>query len=141
MWSRARQLRRQQTDAERLLWQRLRDRQLAGQKFRRQYEFGGFVLDFYCPSARLAIEVDGGQHYSEEVAARDLERTRCLEANAMRVLRFTNTEVLCETDAVLEAILRELVRRRGCPDYLTIWRLSRLAQARGDLLCRPLGDP
>src|SRR5947207_2883205 len=102
MWSYVRQLRRQQTDAERVLWQRLRDRQLAGHKFRRQYEFGGFILDFYCPSAKLAIEVDGGQHYSEAVAACDAERTRCLEANGMRVLRFTNAEVLCQIDAVLE---------------------------------------
>ncbi len=109
----ARQLRRHQTDAERVLWQRLRDRQLGGRKFRRQYEFGEFILDFYCPSAKLAIEVDGGQHYSEIVAARDLERTRCLEANGMRVLRFTNTEVLGQTEAVLEAILRELMRASG----------------------------
>src|SRR5437763_15131880 len=115
MWSYVRQLRRQQTDAERVLWQRLRDRQLAGHKFRRQHEFGGFILDFYCPSAKLAIEVDGGQHYSDAAAARDLERTRCLEANGMRVLRFTNTEVLSQTQAVLEAILRELTHPHPNP--------------------------
>jgi very-short-patch-repair endonuclease len=69
------------------------------------------VLDLYCADAHLAIEVDGGQHLTEEGVARDLERTRFLEANSIRVLRFTNTQVLTETDAVGEAILRELLAR------------------------------
>ena len=110
-WKRVSELRREATDAERSLWKLLRGRQLAGHKFRRQHEFGGFVLDFYCAEVRLAIEVDGGQHFSEEGAARDDERTRFLEANGIRVLRFTNTEVLHELDAVGEAILRELTSR------------------------------
>jgi len=105
------ELRREATDAEGRLWKLLRGRQLAGHKFRRQHEFGGFVLDFYCADARLAIEVDGGQHFSEQGALHDEERTQFLEANGIRVLRFTNTEVLSELDAVGEAILRELTSR------------------------------
>ena len=109
--NRIRELRRESTDAEHLLWRLLRGRQLAGHKFRRQHEFGGFVLDFFCADAHLAIEVDGGQHFSEEGAARDHERTQFLEANGIRVLRFTNTEILSELGAVGEAILRELTTR------------------------------
>ena len=105
------ELRREGTEAERALWRLLRGRQLAGHKFRRQHEFGGFVLDFFCADAHLAIEVDGGQHFSEEGAARDHERTQFLEANGIRVLRFTNTEILSELGAVGEAILRELTTR------------------------------
>ena len=105
------ELRREATDAEGRLWKLLRGRQLAGHKFRRQHEFGGFVLDFFCADAHLAIEVDGGQHFSEEGAARDHERTQFLEANGIRVLRFTNTEILSELGAVGEAILRELTTR------------------------------
>ena len=105
------ELRREATDAEGRLWKLLRGRQLAGHKFRRQHEFGGFVLDFFCADAHLAIEVDGGQHFSEEGAARDHERTQFLEANGIRVLRFTNTEILSELEAVGEAILRELTTR------------------------------
>ena len=102
-------LRREATDAERMLWSRLRASQVNSYKFRRQHEFGGFVLDFFCASAELAIEVDGGQLVSEEGLARDAERTRFLAANGIRVVRFTNTEVLAELDAVLERILGALV--------------------------------
>jgi very-short-patch-repair endonuclease len=107
---RARRLRRDETDAERTLWQRLRSGQLAGYKFRRQHEFDRFILDFYCASAKLVIEIDGGQHFADEGVARDRERTAILEANGMRVLRFTDTEVLGESEAVVEAILRGLQR-------------------------------
>jgi very-short-patch-repair endonuclease len=105
---RVRALRLESTDVERVLWQVLRSRQLAGAKFRRQHQFGPFILDFYCPAAKLAIELDGGQYYSEEGAAKDEARTRFLEANGIRVIRFTNTQVLTEIDAVSEAIQRAL---------------------------------
>ena len=105
---RVRSLRHESTDAERVLWSRLRSRHIGGFKFRRQHEFGGCVLDLYCAEARLAVEVDGGQHVSSEGAARDAERTQVLAANGIRVLRFTNTQVLGQLDAVLEAVLREL---------------------------------
>src|ERR1700720_3121786 len=87
---RVRVLRSEATDAERALWKRLRGSQLVNHKFRRQHEFGGFILDFFCPSKMVAIEVDGGQHFSDDGFARDEQRTTFLEANGIRVLRVTN---------------------------------------------------
>ena len=104
----SRQLRRESTDAERILWRHLRDRQLAGAKFRRQHQFGPYILDFYCAEHHLAVEADGGQHYSDAGETRDAERTRYLAARGVRVLRFTNIEILQETDAVLDCIRRSL---------------------------------
>ena len=101
---RSRALRRASTGAEQLLWHLLRARQLAGAKFRRQHQFGPYILDFYCYQARLVIELDGVQHSSAEGKTRDGERTGYLEARGMRVLRFTNLEVLGETEAVLLTI-------------------------------------
>jgi very-short-patch-repair endonuclease len=109
--SRARALRRSATEGEALLWRRLRANQL-GVKFRRQHPIGVYVLDFFCHSASLAIEVDGGQHFSNEAAAHDSRRSQFLSEYGIRVLRFTNAEVLSRTDSVLEAILRA-VQRRG----------------------------
>lgn len=98
----ARQLRRDQTDAEQRLWAKLRDRQLCSAKFRRQHTIGPFVADFYCPQGKLIVELDGGQH-AEEIAA-DQQRSRFLEAQGYRVLRFWNHDVLRNTEAVLERI-------------------------------------
>ena len=92
--SNARALRREMTDAESKLWYHLRAHGLAGFKFRRQHPFGPYVLDFYCPIARLVIELDGGQHFEPETLVRDAERTRYLEESGLRVLRFTNFEAL-----------------------------------------------
>ena len=103
---RARKLRREATDAERLLWHQLRSRGLCGWKFRRQYIIGWYIVDFVCLSARLVVEVDGGQHADDE--AYDERRTACLERLGFRVLRFWCGDVLRETDAVLEAIATAL---------------------------------
>ena len=101
--NKARSLRRSQTHAEAVLWQRLRANQI-GAKFRRQHPFGPYVLDFYCERAHLIIEVDGGQHFELAVEERDATRTRYLESAGLHVLRFTNLEVLLETASVLDAI-------------------------------------
>jgi very-short-patch-repair endonuclease len=105
---RCRALRRDETDAERLLWMMLRGRQVGGAKFRRQHQFGPFILNFFCAEHRLAIEVDGSQHFSDDGEARDASRTAWLRRAEIRVLRFDNRQVLLETEGVLEAILREL---------------------------------
>jgi len=103
---RARHLRRNATDAERVLWNRLRRNQLNGHHFRRQVPIGAFVADFTCASKKLIVEVDGGQH--AERAAADAIRTRYLEKEGYRVLRFWNNDVLCNTDGVVETILAAL---------------------------------
>jgi adenine-specific DNA-methyltransferase len=101
--SRARTLRRGQTDAERKLWARLRIRQLAGCKFRRQVPIGRYFADFACVEVKLVVELDGGQH--AERADHDEARTQALEAMGWRVLRFWNHEVMIETESVMETIL------------------------------------
>jgi len=100
----ARALRRRPTDAEAKLWRALRGRQLAGAKFRRQHPIGGYVVDFYCERAKLAIELDGGQHLEPARAAYDAERTRALERAGVRVLRFFDDDALARSEAVLESI-------------------------------------
>ena len=102
--NRARNLRRQQTDVETKLWMRLRDRQLCGAKFRRQHPIGPYVVDFCCPDRGLIVELDGGQH-AEQTAA-DQIRTRFLEADDYRVVRFWNHQVLEQMDAILEELVR-----------------------------------
>jgi very-short-patch-repair endonuclease len=104
---RARSLRRSATNAESLLWMHLRAKRF-GVHFRRQRPYGQFILDFYCHERRLVIEVDGGQHFLPESEQADLARTGVLEQSGLRVLRFTNLEVLTETEAVLQDIWREL---------------------------------
>lgn len=107
MKHRARQLRRQQTDAERHLWYYLRDRRLRGYKFRRQHLIDRYIVDFACLEVGLIVELDGGQH-AEETRAYDSARTKTLESCGFCVLRFWNDQVFKETDAVLEGILRYL---------------------------------
>ncbi len=109
--ARARRLRRGATDAERTLWQRLRARRLGGLKFRRQHVVGRYILDFYCHECRLAVELDGGQHYEAEQRRRDDARTAFLEDRGVAVLRYSNLEALRETEAVLEDILRRSQER------------------------------
>lgn len=99
-----RELRLQSTDAERLLWRHLRNRNLCGLKFRRQVPLGDYIADFVCMEQRLIIELDGGQHI--ETATQDKERTFTLERAGFGVLRFWNDDVLMQTEAVLESILR-----------------------------------
>jgi len=100
--TRARSLRRRSTRAERALWQVLRDRQPAGAKFRRQCPIGPFIVDFICMEQRLIVEADGGQH--GEQTAEDLRRTRHLESEGYRVLRFWNNDVLQNLGGVLQVI-------------------------------------
>jgi very-short-patch-repair endonuclease len=104
---RARQLRREMTDAERLLWFLLRGRRLAGCKFRRQHPIGPYIADFVCLDHRLIVEADGGQHADARLAADEL-RTKWLMDQGWRVVRFWNGDILYRQNDVLEAIVRAI---------------------------------
>ena len=100
----ARRLREVMTDVEHRLWFRLRRKQLLGAQFYRQKPIGKYIVDFYAPAVALVIEVDGGQHFEASQARRDDRRTAYLEAQSLRVLRFTYLEVLQQLDAVVVAV-------------------------------------
>jgi very-short-patch-repair endonuclease len=97
------------TDAEERLWQHLRARQLEGEKFVRQFQINNYVADFACRTARLAVELDGGQHSLE----RDAARTDIIERYGYIVLRYWNHEVLENADGVLEAIRQQILVARN----------------------------
>ena len=106
--SKARQLRSNPTEAEKALWRQFRLRQIASFRFRRQHPLGQYIVDFFCFEKGLVIEIDGGQHSeSVEYGAR---RTRWLESEGYRVLRFWNNQVLGEIEAVKQVILEELTK-------------------------------
>jgi very-short-patch-repair endonuclease len=109
----ARKLRRAQTDAERLLWSKLRNRGLAGWKFRRQMPIGRFIVDFCCPDAWLIVELDGVRHTRDDIASRDDARTKDLEQRGFLVLRFWNPEVFSNIDGVCETILSHVRGEAG----------------------------
>ena len=99
-------LRREQTDAERILWQHLRNRRLLDRRFRRQHKLGPYIVDFVCPDAWLIVELDGSQHI--EQVAYDSARTEFLQSQGYRVIRFWNNDVLLRVDDVLHAIVEAL---------------------------------
>ena len=99
-----RALRRQLTRAEVILWRALKSRQLEGHRFRRQVSVGSFIMDFFCPAANLAIELDGLSHDHDAAQAYDQARARFLAAHGIRTLRFTNDDVYRRLDDVLTAI-------------------------------------
>ena len=100
----SRELRTHMTDAEKSLWLKLRRKQLKGYQFYRQKIIGDYIVDFYCPGARLIVEVDGGQHYGPEEIAKDRVRDKYLREQGLDVLRFSDREVLVERESVLEKI-------------------------------------
>ncbi len=110
---RAKQLRRGQTEAERLLWHQLRARQFAGIKFRRQVPIGHYIVDFICFEKRLIVELDGGQH--QDKTEYDAQRTNWLESQGFRVIRFWNGQVFTEMEAVEQVILDSLMEPSPSP--------------------------
>lgn len=100
----AKQLRRSQTDAEKLMWYLLRNRQLANAKFRRQHPIETYVAGFYCHEHQLVIELDGGQHFEDSGVEKDARRTARLNALGIEVLRFDNREVLTNIEGVLQRV-------------------------------------
>jgi len=107
----ARVLRKQMTDAERKLWSLLRRDQL-GVKFRRQVPLGPYVIDFYCVKAKLVVELDGGQHYSDAGTRNDVERDEHLREMGQEVVRYSNMDIIQNEDGVLQDII-EHVRQRS----------------------------
>ena len=104
----AKTLRANPTDAERKLWALLRDKRLAGWRFRRQQPIGPYIVDFFCAGARLVIELDGDQHGTDAAQAHDMRRTAFLEARGYRVLRFPNHQVMRDCSTVLDVIIHTL---------------------------------
>jgi len=102
---RRRDLRARSTDTERLLWQKLRGRQVCNLKFFRQFSVGPYILDFYCPEKKIAIELDGSQHTTEQGVAYDVERNAYLTGKDVKVMRFWNNEVLTNVDGVVMKVL------------------------------------
>ena len=125
----ARGLRRRPTEAERLLWRHLRLRQVGGYRFRRQQPLGPYIVDFVCLEKRLIVEVDGGQHAAQ--VEKDAQRAAWLEADGFRLLRFWNSEVLQDTQAVQETI-RAALDASDCPPSSVLPRKGEGGTTRSD---------
>ena len=104
----ARQLRKNQTDAEKLLWSILRSRQLLGLKFRRQHSIGPYILDFYCHDSKLCIELDGGQHYTRKVSRGMKPGLRFCKHEEFYIIRFSNVDVLRNLEGVLLTVAEKV---------------------------------
>ena len=123
------------TDAERQLWAKIRMKQLKGCQFYRQKPIGDYIVDFFCPGAKLVIEVDGSQHFVNETIEYDRIREEYVSSLGLKVLRFTNTEVLKHVEGVVGRIQNEiplsppfsrgrrqlLPLRRGTHDSFSLW--------------------
>lgn len=114
-------LRKKMPFPEVLLWKRIRGKQLSGLKFRRQYSIGSFILDFYCAEKRIAVELDGESHYDIKAIIKDEQRDNFLRSKNIKVLRFTNIEVMENVDGVIENILNLTTSLNpSCPRRETI---------------------
>ena len=111
----SRALRKSMTDAERQLWSHLRGKQLLGVQFYRQKPIGHFIVDFYAPTAKLVIELDGCQHQEPEHRQKDMARDQYLADEGLKVMRFDNLQVLNEIDAVLEEVFVAMQRALANP--------------------------
>ena len=100
----SRQLRKDMTNAERLLWSRVRRKQLQGYQFYRQKIIGNYIVDFFCPKAKLVIEIDGSQHYEDEHIKKDNVRDDYLREQRLTVLRFPDRDVFDNLDGIIERI-------------------------------------
>jgi very-short-patch-repair endonuclease len=109
--SNARTLRKNSTDAERLLWAALRGHRLNGASFRRQVPIENYIADFVCHAALLVIELDGGHHFSDQAERKDAARTAVIEAKGFQVLCFSNHDVMTNRDGILETIAAAVAER------------------------------
>ena len=109
--SNARALRKNSTDAERLLWAALRDHRMNSAGFRRQVPIKNYIADFVCHAAKLVIELDGGQHFSDQSEKKDAARSAVIEAQGFKVLRFSNQDVMTNRTGALETIAAAVAER------------------------------
>ena len=103
-FGKAKSLRNNETKAEILLWEKLKNNQLGGFKFRRQHPISLYIADFYCHKLKLIIEIDGEYHFTKEQIPKDKERTNMIEFNGVQVIRFSNEEILSNIETVLQEI-------------------------------------
>lgn len=103
-----RMLRKLSPQPEVILWTKLRGKQLTNLKFRRQYSIDNFIVDFYCPKLKFAIEIDGNSHFRSKMKEKDVWRQSLIEQYGIRFLRFNNKEIMENIDGVLETILKNL---------------------------------
>jgi very-short-patch-repair endonuclease len=113
--SNARALRKTSTDPERILWSELRGHRLNGAGFRRQVPVDNYIADFMCHAAKLVVELDGGQHFSDHAEQKDSARSAVIEAKGFRVLRFSNHDVINNRMGVLETIAAAIAARAPTP--------------------------
>ena len=109
----ARELRKNQTEAEELLWSRIRGKQILGVTFNRQKPLGRYIVDFYSFAAKLVIELDGSQHFEADALEYDFERTKVLESLGLKVIRFDNSQIFLELESVLAVIYEEVSKRKN----------------------------
>lgn len=102
------ELRREMTSAEAYLWAKLKENQLSGIKFRRQFGVANYIVDFYSPSLKLAIEVDGEVHNEPKVIKADAERQRKIESRGIKVVRYTNKQVIEDIESVLSDLRKHI---------------------------------
>lgn len=115
-----RRLRSDMTGPEKRLWSRLRSRQLQGSKFRRQHGIGPYIVDFYCPEQSLVIEIDGDSHADAEQIQKDQRRDRYLQSIGLRVVRYTNDDIMKNLDGVLEDLQKRVSSGSASPNPLRI---------------------
>lgn len=106
---RRRELRKNQTKTEKVLWEQLRGKRLGGFKFYRQYSIGPYIIDFYCSKLRLAIEIDGAHHREEGTILYDKERSNYLRSVNVKIIRFWNDEIIKNTEGVIDKIKKESI--------------------------------
>ena len=112
-----RRLRNNAPRAEAAIWPKLRGKRLLGYKFRRQYSVGPYVVDFYCPALKLAVEIDGDSHYLDQRPHDDQRRDAFVESFGIKFLRFTNLDVYKNIDGVLETIVQAVKELQAPPFY------------------------
>jgi very-short-patch-repair endonuclease len=103
-----RALRKDMPEPEKRIWARLRAKQIYGHKFRRQYSIGNFIVDFYCPEKKLAIEIDGDSHFTQKMRPYDAVRQKYIESKGIHVVRFTNQDITENVEGVLVHIAESL---------------------------------